>query len=68
MVKSVGRVRILATCFVFVAAFAVQGCRENEQGRTLLYKKGTYLGKSDRQLTEAQKNALRLRTSRQNLQ
>ena len=28
------------------------GCRETEQDRVLLYKKGTYLGKADQHLSE----------------
>ena len=38
---------------------------EAEQGRILQYEKGTYLGKPDRPLTEAEQEALRQRTRMQ---
>lgn len=36
-------------------------CDEAEQGRVLLYKKGTYLGKADTELTDEKRQELRAR-------
>lgn len=41
------------------------GCRETEQDRVLLYKKGTYLGKTDQLLSEETLSELRERGRRQ---
>lgn len=41
------------------------GCRETEQDRVLLYKKGTYLGKSDQQLSDETLSEIRNRGRRQ---
>ena len=49
----------------FLVAFVLQGCRESEQDRVLLYKKGTYQGKADQKLTAQQLGALRSRTQGQ---
>ena len=38
---------------------------EAEQGRILHYEKGTYLGQSDAELTDAQRQELRARVQRQ---
>lgn len=46
-------------------ALVVQGCREEEQGRPLLYEKGTYLGQPDPPLDQDQVDALRQRATRQ---
>ena len=46
-------------------ALALQGCREDEQDRVLLYEPGTYLGQPDPPLEQAQVDALRQRTTRQ---
>lgn len=43
----------------------VASCDESEQGRVLLYKKGTYLGKPDTPLTEQKVDELRQRAMRQ---
>ena len=40
-------------------------CDDSEQGRILRYEKGTYLGQSDSELTDAQRQELRARTSLQ---
>ena len=40
-------------------------CDESEQGRILRYEKGTYLGQSDSELSEAQRQELRARTALQ---
>jgi hypothetical protein len=44
---------------------AIPGCREDEQGRAVLQKKGVYHGKSDSPLDAAQLEELRLRAQRQ---
>jgi len=58
------RVLSLCACAALVA-FVLPGCRESEQDRVLLYKKGTYMGKADQQLTSRQLDALRARTRNQ---
>ena len=40
---------------------ALAACDESEQGRILHYEKGTYLGQSDSELTEQQREELRAR-------
>lgn len=43
-----------ATFFALIfAVLALSSCREGEQGRVLLYDKGTYLGKTESGLAEA---------------
>ena len=63
-----GKRRIRAACCILLMSLALQACREEEQGRILLYDKGTYLGKADQPLTGAQREALRHRASRQRAQ
>jgi hypothetical protein len=63
-----GKSRILLACGVIVMSLALQACREDEQGQVLLYEKGIYLGKVDHNLTDAQKEALRYRTTLQRAQ
>ena len=63
-----GKRRIFSACCIIAMSLALQACREDEQGKILLYEKGTYLGKADQTLSEAQRNALRHRTSRQRTQ
>ncbi|WP_420403113.1 hypothetical protein [Nisaea sp.] len=41
------------------------GCRENEQDRVLLYKKGTYLGAEDQSLSDEALAEIRSRGRRQ---
>ncbi|WP_193173969.1 hypothetical protein [Nisaea nitritireducens] len=41
------------------------GCRETEQDRVLLYKKGTYLGQSDQHLSDETLSEIRNRGRRQ---
>jgi len=47
------------------AIVAITGCRSEEQGRILHYKKGTYLGKPDQKLSDAQERELRSRARNQ---
>jgi hypothetical protein len=44
---------------------ALAACDESEQGRILRYEKGTYLGQSDSELSETQRQELRARTALQ---
>lgn len=43
------------------ALLLLAGCRAEEQNRPIEFKKGTYVGKPDEALTEAQLKALRER-------
>jgi hypothetical protein len=57
---------------VLIAALAasvllVEGCREEEQDRPLVYDKGTYQGQPDQQLAQDQIEALRQRATRQQM-
>jgi hypothetical protein len=57
--------RFVAAAAVVAAMTAVAGCRDEEQGRILVYEKGKYLGKPDQQITDAQEQALRQRARNQ---
>lgn len=50
---------------VLFAGLLVAGCDESEQGRPLHYEKGTYLGKPDSTLSDAQLKELRQRAALQ---
>ena len=53
-------------CLALVGiALAVQGCREDEQNRPLLYDKGSYRGQPDAPLSDEQVDALRQRSTNQ---
>lgn len=52
---------IVCACLTAAALLVLQGCRDSEQGRIVLYEKGKYLGKADKALTAAQIEALRFR-------
>ena len=54
-----------ALCCAVLAGLLLVGCREQEQGRILNYKKGSYLGLADQKLDASQVDSLRLRTQRQ---
>ena len=54
-----------ALCCAVLAGLFLSGCREQEQGRTLLFKKGSYLGLPDQKLDADLVKSLRLRTQRQ---
>ena len=58
------RLPLLLGCLL-VAGLAIGGCRKDEQNRTLEFEKGTYLGKSDQQLTNEQLTELRHRAEGQ---
>ena len=44
------------------------GCRETEQDRILLFKKGTYLGKADQHVSEETLTEMRDRVRRQSFE
>lgn len=56
---------VLGVCCLVLAGSALLGCRKEEQGRVLLYEKGTYLGKADDKLDQEKVNTLRVRVSSQ---
>ena len=57
--------RRLGLLILLGAVLFVQGCREEEQRRPLLYEPGTYLGQPDPPLDQEQVDALRQRATRQ---
>ena len=57
------RTGVIATLLTALAV--LPGCREEEQGRPLAYKKGTYIGKADQKLTTDQEQELRSRARQQ---
>jgi hypothetical protein len=60
--RTAGRVWLLA---VLGAVLLLQGCREDEQDRPLLYDKGTYLGEKEPPLDAQQVDELRFRAQNQ---
>jgi hypothetical protein len=48
-----------------LGVLAAAGCRENEQGRTLDFKKGQYQGQADQKLSDDDQKALRQRAELQ---
>ena len=58
------RKMLLGLCALAVGV-VLQGCREEEQDRILLFQKGTYLGNPDQPLTDEQVETLRQRASSQ---
>lgn len=48
-----------------LAAAGLSGCKDDDGGRVLLYKPGTYLGRPDAGLSEEQRRALRDRAALQ---
>ncbi len=59
-----GKLIVTLACLVAVGA-SLGACREDEQGRVLLFNKGVYLGKADTPITDEARRAMRLRTARQ---
>jgi len=59
-----GKLIVTLACLVAVGAL-LGACREDEQGRKLLFKPGVYLGKADTPITEEARRAIRSRMSRQ---
>ncbi len=56
---------LIALLAVFAASLLVAACDEAEQGRTLRYEKGAYLGPKDKALSDEQQADLRARTHMQ---
>lgn len=50
---------------LFVLGMGLAACDESEQGRVLLYDKGTYLGKKDPALSQQTEDELRSRATLQ---
>jgi hypothetical protein len=65
--KTAGRRELLIGFCCLAAGLALQGCRDDEQGRILYFEKGNYLGHPDQALTEDQLRTLRQRASRQGM-
>ena len=62
MTDRMGRLAALLLLGSFVlAALALTGCREEDQGRILLYDKGVYQGKTDAPLSDRTVGDLRQR-------
>lgn len=57
--------RRLSILVGLTALAMLAGCREHEQGRPLLYSKGTYQGKPDTDLSADTLEELRLRAQHQ---
>ncbi len=60
-----GKLIVALACLVAVGA-SLGACREDEQGRVLLYDKGVYLGKPDTPVSGDARRALSIRIQRQN--
>jgi hypothetical protein len=56
---------LIALSAALAASLLVAACDEAEQGRTLRYEKGTYLGPKDKALSDEQQADLRARTHMQ---
>ncbi len=59
-----GKLIVTLACLVAVGA-SLGACREDEQGRVLLFNKGVYLGKTDAPISDEARRAIRSRMSRQ---
>lgn len=57
--------RLALAAALGIAATSVAGCREEEQGRMLLYEKGTYKGQPDTPLPQQRIDELRQRAAGQ---
>jgi hypothetical protein len=56
---------LVGACCIASIGLVLGACRQEEQGRVLNYKAGTYLGKTDQKLSDKQVRELSLRTTRQ---
>ncbi len=56
---------LIALSAALAASLLVAACDEAEQGRTLRYEKGAYLGPKDKALSDEQQADLRARTHMQ---
>ncbi len=59
-----GKFVTMLACLVAVGV-SLGACREDEQGRVLLFEKGVYLGKADTPITEEARRNIRTRALRQ---
>ncbi len=59
-----GKLITMLACLVAVGA-SLGACREDEQGRVLLFNKGVYLGKADTPISEEARRNFRTRALRQ---
>ncbi len=57
--------RLALAAALGIAAASIAGCREDEQGRMLLYEKGTYKGQPDTSLSPQRIDELRQRAAGQ---
>lgn len=57
--------KMMALTAAFMASLLLSACDDAEQGRILMYEKGTYLGQRDRALTMEEQSDLRARTRMQ---
>ena len=57
--------KILVLFALTAVAAGLSACAEEEQNRVLSYQKGTYLGKTDQQLSEDQLRQLMFRSNNQ---
>ena len=55
----------ILAALVLLALAGLAACDEAEQGRTLRYEKGTYLGETGTPLSESELNQLRQRAKQQ---
>lgn len=56
---------ILSLAVVLASMLVLNACRESEQGRVLMYQKGTYMGKVDHPLSNNETAMLQSRTALQ---
>lgn len=56
---------VMITGCALLAAFALAGCRAEEQGRITSFEKGVYQGAEDQSLDEETRRALHNRSKRQ---
>ena len=59
-----GKLIVMLACLASVGA-SLGACREDEQGRVLLFEKGVYLGKADTPITEEARRNIRTRVLQQ---
>ena len=57
--------KLFTVPFLFVLAFTLTSCKEEEQGRPLSYEKGVYKGNLDTNISSETLKKLRKRTSGQ---
>jgi len=68
MILRIGKTTtILAVAGLLASSLLLSGCDPDEQDRVLLYDKGTYKGKPDTALSDADREALRARVRNQGL-